>query len=124
MKRETIDFHAIPPHQDRMHERLLNWALWVHPKGGARTSPMFRLYRSDEHREGVRAASYIDAADGQKIEHAVAALPFKHGEALRWSYVVKCSPVVACRLIACTLVELAQLVTDARQMLVNRDKRC
>lgn len=121
MKRDAVDFHSVPEAHARLHARLEDWAYWVKPaRARGATSPMFRLYRSDEHREGTAAPRVLNVLDCQKLEQAVAALPAKHGEAIRWSYVVKCSPVKACRAIACTLVELALLVDDGRTMLVNR----
>ena len=120
MKRDPIDFHAVTQAHEALHTRLEDWAYWVKPAARPSVSPMFRLYRSDEHRDGTSAGRQIDTADCQRIERAVSALPRQHGEALRWAYVVRCSPIKAARVIACTLPELSRYVQDARQMLLNR----
>lgn len=118
MRRDAIDFHRLPVGQEQLHARLENWAAWAVNKAHAKTSPMFRLYRNEGGSDTV--SREIDTLDAYKMEQAVAALPPKHAFALRWCYVFKYSPIKACRLNGCTLVELAGYVDDGRAMLINR----
>ena len=121
MKRDDIDFHAVPVAHERLHARLEDWAHWLANTPGPRSSiPMFRLYRSEEGWEPGGAKSSLNVLDCQRIERGVAALPEKHGKALRWSYVFRFSPLKARNWIGCTYEELANLVDDGRQMLLNR----
>jgi hypothetical protein len=121
VKREPIDFHAVPQHQDKMHERLLNWARWCHGSPRVNVSAMFRLYRSREDGQALpEARTAIDTLDGHKVERGVTMLPTQHRMALQWFYVSPSTPIKACRVIACTPMELALYVDDGRQMLMNR----
>lgn len=120
MKRDAIDFHRLVLGHEAMHARLENWSAWAKSRGHAKTSPMFRLYRQTEAWGHETASLAVDSLDAHKVEKGVAALPPKHAFGLRWSYVLKYSPIKACRLNGCTLVELADFVQDGRQMLINR----
>jgi DNA-directed RNA polymerase specialized sigma24 family protein len=80
---------------------------------------MFRLYRSKENETPGSPPRTLNTLDAQKIEEAVRKLEEKQARALRWSYVTKRSPVMACRSIGCTLVELAAHVDAGRQTLVD-----
>lgn len=119
MKRENIDFHAINPAHEAIHARLEDWARWLKPPPRAECSPMFRLYRSKENETPGAPPRSLNTLDAQKIEEAVRKLEEKQARALRWSYVTKRSPVMACRSIGCTLVELALFVDSGRQTLVD-----
>lgn len=120
MKRDDIDFHAVLAHHEAIHARLEDWAKWCKPPPRSECSPMFRQYRSSEVHEGATPALKLNTLDCQKIEKAVSQLETQQARALRWSYVTKRSPVMACRSIGCTLVELVQLVELGRQTLVDR----
>lgn len=120
MKRDSLDFHAVPAAHERIHARLEDWAHWLANTPGSRSSPMFRLYRSEYIWEPRNAPKSLNVLDCQRIERGVAVLPEKHGKALRWSYVFRFSPLKARKWIGCTYEELVGLVDDGRQMLVNK----
>lgn len=117
-KRQTPDFHRFYPHHSVIHERLLNWARWVTPRTSNSVSPMFRNYRSHawqwhtpEHRETC------DLLDAMVVEKAVGRLPVTHREAVRWAYVYRCLPYVACRELGVSEEGLARHIHDGRAML-------
>ena len=122
MKREQVDFVAVPEHQMPMHIRLDNWGRWCHGSGHAQMSPMFRMYRSTEvFADGlVSGGACVDIPDAALIAKGVVALPEEHRHALSWYYVNQGSPARACRVIGCGMAHLSRLVIDARQMLANR----
>ncbi len=120
MKRDAIDFHAIPERQAKMHERLENWARSQFGGFGASASPMFRLYKSDEVWYAPMATVPVDHQDAAKIARGVHALPEPHMRALDWHYVNTCSPLKIRRTLACTAEALARYVIDGRDMLINR----
>jgi hypothetical protein len=124
VKRETIDFHSVPAHQDRMHARLENWGRWSSPPQTPDVAPGFDRARSDEiERETSEARDIrppVDVRDAIKVQAAMHFMPTKHRQALAWYYVTPCTPIKACRLIGCTPVVLAELVDDGRNILMNR----
>lgn len=126
MKRDSIDFHEVRAEHVAIDLRLVNWARWASGgRGGAATSPMFRLYRSSDARQNYAQETgvMVDRMDAQAIEKAVCALPEKHRDAIRWSYVYcyrGASVQRACQALAVNGIGLAELVHDGRQMLVNR----
>lgn len=122
MKREeNFDFFAVAPQHFALHERLLNWARYVSSNGRQTVQPMFRSYRSTEIWAQSRDRLVTDPLDGHKIEKAVSALPDKHRDAIRWSYVwFRIPPQKMCRYLAVTRAGLALLVRDGRVMLLNR----
>lgn len=120
MKRDDIDFHAVPAAHERIHVRLEDWAHWLNNATGSKCSPMFRLYRSEDVWEPKSPPKGINVLDCQRIERGVALLPEKHGKALRWSYVFRYHPLKARKWIGCTYAELVTLVDDGRQMLVDK----
>lgn len=121
MKRDAIDFHAVPEHQLAMDARLYNWARAQRSKTGQDCAPMFRQYRSSDQWAGSAAASSpVDQRDAAKINKAWQQLPGNHRAAIKWHYVTPGSPTKACRAIGCTMDDLARLVVDGRQMLINR----
>lgn len=121
-KRERADFHKVEPHQHAIHARLANWARWVTQDGTrAAVCPMFRQARSltfqwymPEYRE------VCDTADAVILEKAVSALPSYHRDAVRWAYVVRCTPAIACRALGVQDTGLYRYLRDGRQMLINR----
>lgn len=122
MQRDAIDFHAVLDAHLGIHERLLNWARWVRVRPhGWQVAPMFRQYRSNwrQWHEPILRAS-INVPEAVEMERAVSMLPEKHREAIRWHYVFNDSPPKIARRLAVTKQGLADLVSAARSMLVNR----
>lgn len=120
MKRDAIDFSAVPKHQQAMHLRLENWAKSLFGSTGCSVQPMFRLYRSDEHWIAPDPAIPVDQHDASKVGKGVAFLPRWHQQALNWYYVKGGNPTRACKTIGCTKASLQAYVIDGRQMLINR----
>jgi DNA-directed RNA polymerase specialized sigma24 family protein len=119
-KRERfVDFFYVAPHQQEMHRRLENWAQAQFSGGGSSASPMFRLYRPDNFERGTPGIP-VDTHDAMKVAKGVAALPQPHRLALNWNYVEGGSPTKARKLIGCTVDGLMLLISDGRQMLLNR----
>jgi len=95
MKRDYIDFHAIPDHLIDVHQRFLNWARWVrvHHNSGWVEHPMWRYARSNsrqwhqpEHRETC------DLLDAEKVENQVRKLVHEQRLGVRWYYVDGSNP--------------------------------
>lgn len=120
MMREAVDFHFVPEHQEAMHLRLLNWARAQRNSSGSATAPMFRQYRSSDQWAQPNVSMPVDQRDAARINAAWQQLPGKHRAAIGWHYVTPGSPTKACKGIGCTMADLARLVVDGRQMLVNR----
>lgn len=123
--RPAIDFHAVPAHQQAMHERLINWARWANGKGSdgramPGVSPMFRQYRSTDVWEAPAILAPVDGQDAVKIAKAVTGLPEMNRHAVSWFYVRPVNPSRAARALGLTLTLLAEAVIDARTMLRNR----
>jgi hypothetical protein len=121
MMREAVDFHFVPANQEAIHLRLLNWARAQRNSTGSATAPMFRQYRSSDQWATPSVSMPVDQRDAARINKAWQMLPEKHRASLGWHYITPGSPIKACRKIACTMDELARLVVDARQMLINRN---
>lgn len=121
--KEHIDFHQVEPHQRAIDARLHNWSKWCNGSYVPLTSPMFRMVpppprvRADAYQS---AAAPVDKMDAAKVAKAVAGLPERHRSAINWHYIKPVSPRRACETIGCGMEELAQLVRDGRQMLINR----
>ena len=119
MKRESIDFHAIPPHQDAIHADLLNWAIYCHGGNPPAVSPMFRDYRPE------RSATYnppnprpeCDWPRAMRTNGQVRNLPEPNRLAVHWYYIQKWSPAKATKTIGVSYEELALLVIAARDMM-------
>ncbi len=120
MIREAVDFHFVPAHQEAIHMRLINWARAQRNGSGNNTAPMFRQYRSSDQWAQATVSEPVDQRDAAKINKAWQQLPGNHRAALKWHYVTPGSPQKACRGIGCTMEDLARLVVDGRQMLINR----
>ena len=123
-KREIPDFNRVDPEHHEIHDRLLNWALWVTPRTPSTVSPMFRHYRSHAwqwHTPEFRPT--CDLLDAVVIEKIVARLPHKHREAVRWSYVYRCTPAIAIRELALSYEGLARHVRDGRTMVKNLTRK-
>ena len=122
MPTHAVDFSLVPHHQREIDARLANWAKWSYGRAGATASPMFRLYRSSDAAQqyGAQTAEKVDAIDAQRMQKAITALPAKHRQALSWAYIKRTNPRKAAASLGLTMQELADMVTDARQMLINR----
>lgn len=120
MKREAIDLHLVPAHQEAIHLRLVNWSRWCRGKPASNCAPMFRGYRSTDVWAAPSIGEPVDKLDARKIASAVAQLPTQHRLSLGWHYVHPTGPSRAARELGLTIAALAQCVIDARQMLVNR----
>jgi DNA-directed RNA polymerase specialized sigma24 family protein len=123
MRAKQIDFHAVEPHQRAIDARLKNWAQWLRGGNAPACSPMFRLAPPPPRvrRDMLADAEPLNRPDAVKVAVAVQALPTRHRAAVNWAYVKPVSPAKACRSIGATMEELAQLLRDGRQMLINRD---
>ena len=122
MKRDFIDFFAVPDQQLDIHERLCNWAYYVSTRRlGWPVHPMWRKGRSNGRQWHAPAPQVVvDELDGHELEKAVRALPEPHKIAIRWSYVWKTPPAHARRVLKVPNDALAKLVSDGRLMLRNR----
>ena len=121
-----IDYNHVPVEQHEIHERLLNWVRWIKSgTGGWACHPMWKPCVAKEQedlrrRYGEIPQEPINVDDAIFIERAVAGLPDKHRKSVRWCYVFQRNPLAACKTIAVSKDELARLVHDGRQMLINR----
>ncbi len=125
MKRDAIDFSRVPDRHHEIDRRLLLWGRWIidRPKPW-RVSPMFRQYRSHAWQWHLPEIQ-VHGTPGENMatEKAVCALPEKHAYAIRWAYMAPWVPVsIVRRELAMTRQGLADLLTNARDMLVNRLK--
>ena len=127
MKRDAIDFHAVRPEHFNIHDRLLNWAVYITPgRGGTATSPMFRQYRSTEVWQQHVASRIVNKLDGAKMETAVWMLPEPERTAIRWSYYYSqhgCPVWKVCKVMGVNQATLEGLVHTGRTMLRNRSER-
>lgn len=120
-KVEPVDFSHIPPEQDAMHGRLLNWGRACHGGASIDTAPMFRLAKSaDKGGYGAATVEPVDREDAHQIGLAVYMLPEPHRVALHWYYVKRTSVAAGCRALSVRASALALYVIDGRRMLVNR----
>jgi DNA-directed RNA polymerase specialized sigma24 family protein len=124
VKKDTPDFHAIEQGHRAIHDRLVNWAMWVQVRPHSIVQPMFRQYRSHawqwhpkEHRPSC------DTLDAQAMEKVVAGLPPDHAFAVRWYYVWRMSIGDARRAIGVSSSGLHRYLRDGRQMVVNLTAR-
>ena len=117
-----VDFSLVKPEHREIDARLANWAKWSYSRHGGQSSPTFRLYRSTDARriDSDAKGPAVDAIDAQRVQKAVSALPTKHRQAISWAYIKPTNPRKAATGLGVTLQGLADLVTDGRQMLVNR----
>lgn len=121
--RTTIDFHAVEEKHHAIDARLRNWGRWLHGSEPPSISPMFRMYRSTARARGAEhtwATSSVDGPDAARIGRYVGLLPMDHRRALNWCYVKPVNPRRAAQELGVTLDELARLLRNARQMMVNR----
>ncbi len=120
MKTKMVDFHAVDPKHHAIDARLINWARWVKPGRQNWVSPMFAQYRSKAWQwERPEVKDPLNTLDAMEIERAVGALPDKHRTAIRWAYVIRCTPSVIFRALGVNADELSRYLHDGRQMLQN-----
>ena len=120
MKRDEIDFHAIPERQWPVDERLRNWARWCRGSGHAAVSPMFRGYRSSDQYSGHSVSDPVDTGDAVRVQKVFIGLPELHRHSIQWHYVYPVAPRRMAQALGLTLDGLKQAVIDARDMLKNR----
>lgn len=120
--KEIIDYSHVPERHAAIHDDLECWARWVVPHGSAwACQPMFRHYRSNAWQwERPESRKPIDTLLAHRMEKAVAALPEKHRDAIRWCYVFRGNPARMARILAVSKQGLADLVDSGRTMLINR----
>jgi hypothetical protein len=120
MTKPTIDFNRVEPHQQAIHDRLVNWDMWVRVRHHSIVQPMWKQYRSNAwqwHPKEFRPT--CDILDAQFIEKAVSRLPRDYAMALRCHYVYNPPLAVIRRELATTTPGVYRMVRDARQMLIN-----
>ena len=118
---KSPDFHFVPEDQRAIDLRLVNWADYVRVKFPSWVGPIWKLGRSGGrqwHQPEFRPA--CDTLDGHEIEKAVAKLPPIHRSTLRWAYVYRGGEIQFRKKVGLTREGLAQVLNDARRMLINR----
>src|SRR5205085_5329088 len=107
-----------------IHGRLENWSRWVSVKrGSGKQHPMWANALSNArqwHEPDIRDST--DLLDAQAMEKAVAQLPEKHKDAIRWHYVFRGGPLHMARKLGVSKDGLMELVRNGRQMLINRTR--
>lgn len=121
-KVHSVDFHYVSESHREIDLALTQWARWVRVKpSGWQTHPMFRQYRSHAWQwEAPIVQAAINTLEAHKTEKAVSALPEKHRDAVRWSYVFRNNPIQMARRLGVSKEGLLALVVDGRTMLINR----
>lgn len=120
----SVDLNHIEARHNSIDLRLIEWARWVRvtPKSWS-TAPMFRMYQSKARQWETDPVIHVEinTLAASEIERAVSVLPDKHRTATRWYYVF---PFIhegkIRREIGLTQDALCQILTDSRDMLVNR----
>ena len=115
------DIGRVPHHQHAIHDRLVNWAMYVKPGQSVNVSPMFRQCKSNAfqwHAPEYRPT--CDTQDGHKVEKAICKLPAMNKDALVWYYLYRFGVLKARKLFGLTEAALDKLVIDSRTMLANR----
>lgn len=120
--KDIIDYSRVDEGHAAIHARLDNWRRWVAVRPhGWQVAPMFRMYQSKARQwEAPTLQNPVDTLDAVIIEKAVAALPDKHRDAIRWSYVHAGNPAAMAKRLAVSKQGLADLVDAGRTMLKNR----
>ncbi len=119
---ETVDYCHVQPQHEAIHERLTNWARWVKVRPQGRpTHPMWRkALTSKQWDASPHIPNPVNTLDAVELEKAVSALPAKHRDAIRWSYVHCGNPLAMARTLGVSKQGLADLVGSGRTMLQNR----
>ena len=125
--RRFVDFASVPGHQWDMHQRLLNWATAsrdIPMSMQVKCAPGFDLYRSSDARReyGAETLTVVDQRDAQRVQAGVRALEeSKHRPAIQWYYLKNGrNPAGQATHLRLTLQELADVVRQARQSLIDR----
>ena len=123
MKDDTNDLSHVPDRQIAVNLRLEEWAKWVRPRRvGWFTQPMFRLYQSKARQWDPMPHIHIaiNGNDAMDVEKAVAKLPEKHREIVRWAYVYPWVPVKkVCREQSMRLDDVGAMLSESRDMVKN-----
>lgn len=117
-----VDYQRVQPEHADIHERLQNWARWVRVRThGWQTHSMWRKALTSKQWDAVPHIPVpVNTLDAVDVEKAVSALPVKHREAIRWSYIHCRDPLSMARTLAVSKQGLADLVDVGRTMLNNR----
>ena len=120
--RAHVDLNAVLPQHRSIDARLANWGRWSFGPTRHNVSPMFRgMPREPQLCDaGALTAETIDGQDAMKLAKIIGQLPEKHRAALNWCYVSPGAPKRICQKLGTSFQGLADLLRDARQMLVNR----
>ena len=117
------DFFSVDPKHRQIDTRLDNWSRWVQVRPSSFVQPMFKGVRSSEVFGHNEISVPINSLDAASMEKQVSALPVRNRDAIRWAYVYRIQPWRFCRNMGINQTQLAELIHDGRQMLVNR-ARC
>lgn len=124
--KQAVDFNHIEPHQIAIHERLVNWARWLHIRPQGLVQPMFKDYRAPRQWELPGYRISCDTLDAQMLEKIVFKLPDTHRLVLRWEYVY-CHGGVSLgevrRRTGLTAEGVQKYSRDARQMTIDTLQR-
>ena len=125
--RGYVDLNAVLPQHRQIDARLANWGRWCHGPTRRDVSPMFRGMPRQPHlrQAGDIQTELLDPLDAAKVAKVVGQLPEKHRAVLNWCYVLnpnskEASPIRACKKLGTSFQGLADLLRDARQMVINR----
>lgn len=121
------DYSHVTTRHDQIHYRLESWARWVKPGQQAwKAQGIWRNYRAPRQYayETADIKTELNTLECHETERFVSALPDKHRTAIRWVYVFSfIPPNVVRRDLGVTRDGLSDLITDGRDMLVNRLKQ-
>ena len=122
MRGEAADFFSVYPQHRKIDERLVNWARWLEPHthSTGKVQPMFRGFKSSEAWGYAEVSIPIAPLDAADMEKRVYDLPERNRDSIRWAYVYRIKPWRFCRAMGVSQAQLATLIHDGRQMLVNR----
>lgn len=122
MKRDLEDFHFVDDRHLDIHARLVNWSRYVQVRPGSFVGPIWKLGKSNGRQWSEPTMSIpVNTLDGHKIERAVAMLPEKHREAVRWAYCRRSVlPHKVRKQLGVTDAGLMELIRSGRAMLINR----
>jgi hypothetical protein len=120
VKRDLVDFHALPQRQEAIHADLLNWALYCQGSNSPEVSAMFRDYRPPKGRtyDPPSPKPICDWSKAMRTNRKVTELPQPERLAVQWYYVRRDSPARAKERCETTYEGLAELVIRARDMLI------
>lgn len=122
MRRDHVDYFLVRDDQLAVHALLEAWARWVRVRPhGWQTAPMFRQYRSKAWQwEMPVIQSQPNIPEAVAMEKAVAILPEKHRDAIRWCYVHTGNPAAMAQKLGVSKQGLLDLIEQGRTMLRNR----